>query len=237
MGSKNTDVTTLQKLLSLTADGIFGADTDKALREYQTAAGLDSDGICGAKTWKALKTDYTLGNLPKKQDEPQNVMNKCVYFMQTDPKWKDVPYTITGNKSQTIGTSGCGATSAAMVIATYKMPSVTPVEVASWFVKYGFRTKNSGTAYAAFPWVKDKFEFRAYGETKSAATIEKCLANGGLVICNMGKGYWTNGGHYIVVRGFDRNNFFACDPASAKRTQQSKTQFLKELKKAFCFIP
>ena len=36
------------------ADGDFGADTEKALRGYQSANGLDSDGICGPRTWAKL---------------------------------------------------------------------------------------------------------------------------------------------------------------------------------------
>lgn len=36
------------------ADGDFGAETEKALRGYQSANGLDSDGICGPRTWAKL---------------------------------------------------------------------------------------------------------------------------------------------------------------------------------------
>jgi N-acetylmuramoyl-L-alanine amidase len=36
-------------------DGIFGPDTDRALREFQRNAGLSVDGICGAKTVLTLQ--------------------------------------------------------------------------------------------------------------------------------------------------------------------------------------
>ena len=36
------------------ADGIFGSDTDTAIKKYQKAQGLFADGIVGKDTWKAL---------------------------------------------------------------------------------------------------------------------------------------------------------------------------------------
>ena len=39
------------------------------------------------------------------------------YYSQIDPRWKNHVYTSTGDNSQTIGTSGCGPTSAAMIVA------------------------------------------------------------------------------------------------------------------------
>lgn len=47
-------VKALQTLLAIKADGIFGTETDTALRSFQKKAGLTVDGICGEKTWSAL---------------------------------------------------------------------------------------------------------------------------------------------------------------------------------------
>lgn len=61
-GSRGGAVKTLQILLSAkgyncgAADGIFGAKTDAALKQFQRAFGLDADGICGEKSWTALLT-------------------------------------------------------------------------------------------------------------------------------------------------------------------------------------
>ena len=65
-GSQGSDVTELQKLLNqngykLDEDGIFGANTQKAVQEYQKANGLDVDGIVGNNTWGAL-TKANTGN-------------------------------------------------------------------------------------------------------------------------------------------------------------------------------
>lgn len=36
------------------ADGIFGPDTDRALREFQQGVGVDGDGTCGPETFRAF---------------------------------------------------------------------------------------------------------------------------------------------------------------------------------------
>ena len=63
-GSQGSDVTELQKLLnqngySLNEDGIFGTNTQNAVRDYQQKSGLSVDGIVGTNTWGSLNGTYT----------------------------------------------------------------------------------------------------------------------------------------------------------------------------------
>lgn len=66
-GSSGSDVRTLQTMLNkvsnagLTVDGVFGANTQAALKRYQSANGLTADGICGSQTWAKLSTHYSAG--------------------------------------------------------------------------------------------------------------------------------------------------------------------------------
>lgn len=64
-GSKGAQVATLQRLLSalgyrgrnglkLDIDKSFGANTEYAVRSYQSNKGLQVDGVVGAKTWASL---------------------------------------------------------------------------------------------------------------------------------------------------------------------------------------
>jgi len=56
-GSKGSQVKELQTALELSADGIFGAGTDAAVRKFQSENGLTADGVVGTKTWEAIGID------------------------------------------------------------------------------------------------------------------------------------------------------------------------------------
>ena len=68
-GSKGSDVTELQKLLNnngynLTVDGIYGANTQAAVKDYQQKNNLTVDGIVGNNTWGALTAANTTQPAP-----------------------------------------------------------------------------------------------------------------------------------------------------------------------------
>jgi len=61
-GSKGSNVKELQEALGLSADGIFGVGTEKAVKQFQQTNGLSIDGLVGTKTWEAIigaDTDLT----------------------------------------------------------------------------------------------------------------------------------------------------------------------------------
>jgi hypothetical protein len=53
-GDTGPDVVALQKALGITPDGIFGSQTDSAVRMFQADQGLTVDGLAGALTMRAL---------------------------------------------------------------------------------------------------------------------------------------------------------------------------------------
>ena len=59
IGSSGQDVKTLQTALnkrgfSLNVDGVFGENTENAVKTFQSQNGLTVDGIVGSKTWNVL---------------------------------------------------------------------------------------------------------------------------------------------------------------------------------------
>lgn len=53
-GSTGDAVKTIQANVKVTVDGVFGNNTDIAVKKFQKDHGLTQDGIVGAKTWKAI---------------------------------------------------------------------------------------------------------------------------------------------------------------------------------------
>lgn len=54
VGSRGETVRAIQNKLNITADGVFGSGTERAVRQWQTANGLVADGIVGSKTLTRL---------------------------------------------------------------------------------------------------------------------------------------------------------------------------------------
>lgn len=168
-------------------------------------------------------------------------MIKPVSYLQTDPKWKNHNYSARGEK-KTIGSSGCGVTVAAMVIATLKDKSVTPVTTAEWSMSHGYKALNQGTYYTYFvPQFKQYGitcrqlnSSNLYGKSSSSAHTEalNALKNGNWVIACMGKGHWTSAGHFILLYKYENGYVYINDPASTKENRIKNTWnlFAKQVK-------
>jgi len=127
-------------------------------------------------------------------------MQAPVEYEQTDYRWRNIPYTSTGDLRQTIGTSGCAPTCAAMVLATLRFDTLTPPDAATYAVNHGYRTANDGTAWAYFPAYMAAFDVPC----EQTGNVDRALAAlraGYMVITAAAKGIWTSGGHIILAYG------------------------------------
>ncbi|KJS68648.1 MAG: hypothetical protein JL50_02890 [Peptococcaceae bacterium BICA1-7] len=229
-GSKGQAVAMLQGMLNELGfncgrvDGSFGPATDKAVRQFQAAHGIVADGVAGPQTWGVLTSEKA----------KQNEAGEPVYYSQVDPRWRGVPFTSVGNKQQTIGSSGCGPTCMAMVLATWRNRGITPVQTCQLAVDGGFRTANSGTAWAYFGWIASKFGLK-FKQTSLVADAVEALKSGALVVASMGPGYFTRGGHYILPWKVDGNLILCHDPALKQRSKAAIDLFKREALQYFCF--
>lgn len=132
------------------------------------------------------------------------------YYSQIDYRWKDYPYTSIGDYSQTVGTSGCGPTSAAMVVSSIR-GTITPDTMADLFLQNGYRSANSGTYLAAFRWTADFFNIE-YNHTTDIYTVVDYLNDNNYVIASCGSGLFTYGGHLIVIYGIEGDTLKIYDP-------------------------
>lgn len=132
------------------------------------------------------------------------------YYNQTDYRWKNHMYSSIGDSNQTIGTSGCGPTSASMVVTAIK-GTITPPEMGDLFVQYGYRSANNGTYWSAFRWVADVFDI-GYQECSSLDTAVDLVRNNNYAIVSVGNGLFTTGGHFIVIVGIEEDTLKIYDP-------------------------
>ena len=149
---------------------------------------------------------------------------KPIEYMQTDPRWKRLPYRVPG-ESATIGGSGCGPTCAAMLIETLTGKTFTPVDACAWSKERGYKALNQGTYYsyfvpqfAAFGILCERLNtVNVYGKPEEDVHDEalRLLKEGYYLIACMGKGLWTSSGHYIVV-WWEDGKVHINDPASTK---------------------
>lgn len=141
------------------------------------------------------------------------------YYSQADSRWANIMYSSVNDKSQTMKSSACGPTSAAIVVSSSK-GAILPTTMANLSKDNGFRTANSGTAWAYFPFVADYFDFDEYHVTGNFDTAMNYLGTDKdkdgisdyFVITSCGSGLFTTGGHYIALMGLDNSTITVYDP-------------------------
>lgn len=91
-GSKGKTVETLQRVLHLKTDGIFGELTEEALNEWKVRHDLPADGVCDTRTWLIM--------LPEKYDVRQSERNikEIILHCTATPEGRD--YTVEQIRQQ-----------------------------------------------------------------------------------------------------------------------------------------
>jgi hypothetical protein len=143
---------------------------------------------------------------------------EVVYYNQADTRWKDISYGKTG----TIGRSGCGPTSLSIVVSSLTDKNVDPVQMSKWAYENGYYCEGVGSYHTLIPDVAKYFGLKVEGCTiNEPQKIVDALAEGKLIIAIMSKGHFTNGGHFIVLRGVTADKkILVADPVSQNRSEE-----------------
>lgn len=120
-----------------------------------------------------------------------------IYFNQGDSAWNQNGYCIAK--------AGCGPTSMAVVITSLTGKWVTPLDTAIWGYQHGFYSRE-GSAHEMIPAMATAYGLRCQGAGTDYQTIKKALKAGKPVVCLMGPGYFTRGGHFMVLVAIDNND-------------------------------
>lgn len=120
-----------------------------------------------------------------------------IYFNQGDSAWNQNGYCIAK--------AGCGPTSMAVVITSLTGKWVTPLDTAIWGYQHGFYSRE-GSAHEMIPAMATAYGLRCQGAGTDYQSIKKALKAGKPVVCLMGPGYFTRGGHFMVLVAIDNND-------------------------------
>lgn len=116
-------------------------------------------------------------------------------FLQYDERWG---YEYYGNEM--IAVDGCGPTSLAMVLAGLTQDaSWSPLKVAQWAQKNGYYVDGSGSSWSLMDEGARKLGLHVSELPMDIDKIIDELQAGHPVICIMGPGDFTSGGHFIVL--------------------------------------
>ena len=148
----------------------------------------------------------------------QAAVEQPISFLQGDSKWGSELYTVTGSRSQTIATSGCGPTSMAMVLNYYVDNSITPIQTAIYAVENHHRTSGNGTSWGYFGEMANEYDLEFIQTASSVEALEWMnTQEDPLVICSMGPGLWTRQGHFILLWNVENGVAYINDPASTSQ--------------------
>lgn len=138
-----------------------------------------------------------------------------VYFNQGEAPWADALYG-----SDPIRGYGCGPTAMSMVVSTLGDQVVDPAEMARIADEQGYCAAGSGSYLAIVEGLAAYFGLNVepcYGI--SADELRQLLASGNLLVALMGPGHFTQGGHFIVLRGVTlTGEVLVADPNSRDRS-------------------
>lgn len=116
-------------------------------------------------------------------------------FIQWDERWG---YETYGNKM--LAADGCGPTSLSMVLAGLTQnPKWTPLKVAQFAEDNGYYVDGSGSSWDLMKSGAEQLGLHSRELSKDASAITKELQEGHPIICIMGPGDFTTGGHFIVL--------------------------------------
>ena len=123
-----------------------------------------------------------------------------VYFSLLDEKYNNKLYGQDNFRS-----NACGPTTMSMVISSLTGDVYDPLYMANWSVSNNYYVKGNGSAHSLIPDSAKAFGLKSEGLGADKNKVLNALKDGKLVVALMGKGTFTGGGHFIVLRGMSND--------------------------------
>lgn len=209
--------------ISILASFFLGLDLDTVVQIKTEYGFMQKQDVAYLKNKGIERSSYDSdGNLMiYETDEFSDVYiennTTCVYYNQADSRWADHPYA--GSTSMW---AACGPTAMSMVVSTLTGKDINPPSMMDIATKNGYACNGSGSYHSIVPGISKQFRLNCKGIGYDKSKLKTALEEGKLVVALMGKGHFTNGGHFIVLRGITSDGkVLVNDPSSNRRTGQS----------------
>ena len=140
-----------------------------------------------------------------------------VYYCQSDEEWAEQLYG-----TDPIGPYGCGPTAMAIAVATMTDTDTDPAKMAAWAAEHGYWARRSGSYHSIVQGTARGFGLEAQAVTeRTPERLRDILSSGGMPVAPMGRGHFTDGGHFIILRGTTlTGDILVADPNSLERSLQ-----------------
>lgn len=138
-----------------------------------------------------------------------------IYYNQAESPWCDMSFG-----PDPIATHGCGPTTMAMVISSLTESNVDPGEMSSWASENGYCAPGSGSYLSIVEGASSAYGLSVSSwESRDSADLLQALASGNIFVALMTRGHFTNGGHFIILRGATLDgSVLVADPNSRDRS-------------------
>ena len=139
------------------------------------------------------------------------------HYLQWDERWG---YSSYG--TSTIASSGCGPTCMSMVIVGLTGDTTaTPYRLARYSEENGFIDEENNTYWAFLDSAARQWGLNCREGMMDEGTLAAQLQAGNPVICSMLPGDFTDGGHFIVLTGYENGQVTVNDPFSISNTEKT----------------
>lgn len=141
-----------------------------------------------------------------------NLGRKTPYYVQWDNRWAYDEII----ENETIGISGCGPTSMAMVLSRLlKDKKINPRIISQDAKNY---MTHEGISWSFFKNESDKYGIKTKEINNDEKEIRNALRKGPLIV-SVHHGYFTTGGHIIVIDSYENGKLLINDPNSVKNSK------------------
>lgn len=131
------------------------------------------------------------------------------YMNQNDPSWRDKPYGTDG--SQSMWENGCAIVVLAMVDSYFQDTFTRPESIAKW-ADDRYYMDQQGTSWSIYAAFGEAFDYQVEDLENDFYLAMDYLQGDHLIVVSVGPGIFTDGGHVMLIRGFQDGLVYLNDP-------------------------